>query len=440
MRVLTRPALRDHVRPAPQAPYLLTRACPYGAVTAVCDTSRTLRAPKILAVASAIDLDFRYGCTPAWWQLWKGLYEAGAELVVTPYRGRPVESPWWRTAPNPTYVEGESFARLRDAVARVKGDRYLRRAEENPEDGLGDRMTRELIWRWVTPRWRRHLELLVEREQPDAVIVFTVPMSHLRGIPSALRERFDVPVVFYDGDAPMSLPEFGGMDTGFNWYHDADPGEYDLVIWKSEGAGSRLLDLGARRVETVFWGADPDFFSPQPVEKEYDVFFYGYGDKFRRDWVKAMVGEPSRALPDADFALGGRDFQGDVGRARTIGDVPFNAFARAISAANINLCITRRSHASVYASSSCRPFELAACGAAIVSNPYEGMDRWFEPGSEVVVVDDAADAIAAYRELLADPAQAEEMGRRARARVLDEHTYRHRARQVIDLIGVGVAA
>ena len=399
-----------------------------------------MRAPKILAVASAVDLDFRYGCTPAWWQLWKGLYEAGAELVVTPYRGRPVESPWWRTAPNPTYVEGESFARLRDAVARVKGDRYLRRAEENPEDGLGDRMTRELIWRWVTPRWRRHLEMLVEREQPDAVVVFTVPMSHLRGIPGTLRERFDVPVVFYDGDAPMSLPEFGGMDTGFNWYHDADPGEYDLVISNSEGAGARQLDLGARRVETVFWGADPDFFSPQPVDKEYDVFFYGYGDKFRREWVKAMVGEPSRALPDADFALGGRDFQGDTGRARTIGDVPFNAFARAISAANVNLCITRRSHATVYASSSCRPFELAACGAAIVSNPYDGMERWFEPGSEVVVVEDAADAIAAYRDLLADPAQAEEMGRRARARVLDEHTYRHRARQVIDLIGIGVAA
>ena len=35
---------------------------------------------EILAVASAVDLDFRYGCTPAWWQLWKGLYEAGADL------------------------------------------------------------------------------------------------------------------------------------------------------------------------------------------------------------------------------------------------------------------------------------------------------------------------------------------------------------------------
>ena len=39
-----------------------------------------MRAPKILAVASAVDLDFRYGCTPAWWQLWKGLHEEGVDL------------------------------------------------------------------------------------------------------------------------------------------------------------------------------------------------------------------------------------------------------------------------------------------------------------------------------------------------------------------------
>jgi hypothetical protein len=397
-----------------------------------------MRAPKLLIAASAIDLDFRYGCTPAWWQLWKGLYEEGVDLVVAPYRGRPVESPWWRTAPNPTYREGESFARARDLVARAKGDNYLRRAEENPEDSLGDRWTRELIWRWVTPRWQRHLETLVERERPDAVLVLTVPMAHFRGIPTALRERFGIPVVFYDGDVPMSLPEFGGMDTGFNWYHQADPSEYDLLLSNSEGGLERLLELGAQRAEAVFWAADPDFFAPQPVEKEVDVFFYGYGDKFRREWTAAMIGEPSRRLPDADFALGGRDFRGDTGNARVLGDVPFNAFARAISAARVNLCITRRPHASVYASSSCRPFELASAGAAIVSNPYDGVERWFEPGSELMVVNDADEATAALGELLDDPAQAEELGRRARERVLDEHTYRHRARRILELLELKV--
>jgi spore maturation protein CgeB len=399
-----------------------------------------MRAPKLLCVASAVDLDFRYGCTPAWWQLWQALHAEGVDLVVAPYRGRPIETPYWRTAPNPAFLEGESYARVRDAVARLKGDNHLRRDEDSPEDSIGDRMTRGAIWRVVTPRWRRQLEKLVERERPDAVVVFTVPMAHFRGIPTALRDRFDIPVVFYDGDVPMSLPEFGGMDTGFNYYHGADPGEYDLVISNSEGGLEGLRALGARRAEAVFWGADPEFFAPQPVEKETDVFFYGYGDKFRREWMAALVGEPSRALEDVDFTLGGHDFLGDTGAARVVGDVPFPAFPRAISAARVNLCITRRSHATVYASSSCRPFELASSGAAIVANPYEGIERWFEPGSELLVVRDADEAIAAYRALLDDPAQAEEMGRRARERVLDEHTYRHRARRVLELLDLGVAA
>ena len=396
-----------------------------------------MKAPKILAVASAIDLDFRYGCTPAWWQLWKGLYEVGVDLIVTPYRGRAVESPWWRTAPNPAYLEGESFARARGALARLKGDRYLRREESDPGDT--DRLVREVVWRWVTPRWQRHIERILEREgDVDAVLVFTVPMSHLRGIPTNLRERFGVPFVFYDGDVPMSLPEFGGMDTGFNYYYGADPGEYDLVVSNSEGGLERLRELGARRAEALFWAADPELFKPLPVEKEHDVFFYGYGDKFRREWMRELVGEPSRRLPDVDFALGGEDFQGDVGRARSLGVIPFNAFNRAISSSRVALNVTRRAHATVRASSTARPFELAMAGAAIVSNPHDGIETWFEPGRELLVVEDADGATAAYRELLGDPGAAEELGARARERALDEHTYAHRARRLLELIGLGV--
>jgi spore maturation protein CgeB len=290
----------------------------------------------------------------------------------------------------------------------------------------------------VTPRWRRHLERLVEAERPDAVLVFTVPMAHLRGIPTHLRERYGVPVAFYDGDVPMSLPEFGGMDTGFNYYFGADPGEYDLVVSNSEGALERLRELGARRAEALFWAADPDLFRPLAVEKDVDVFFYGYGDKFRREWIRELVGEPSRRLEDVDFAVGGEDFRGDIGRARTLGVIPFNAFNRAISAARVSLNVTRRAHATVHASSTARPFELAMAGAAIVSNPVEGIETWFEPGRELLVVGDADDATTAYRKLLGDPAQAEELGARARERALDEHTYAHRARRLLELVGLRV--
>jgi glycosyl transferase family 1 len=398
-----------------------------------------MKAPKVLAVASAADLDFRYGCTPAWWQLWKGLAEAGVDLIVTAYRGRSVESPWWRTAPNPLYREAEAFAAARGLAARFQRQEFVRRSELDPDDTVTDRAVRNAIWRYVTPRWRRHLERTIEHEGGvDAVVVFTVPMAHLRGIPTAIRERFGVPVVYYDGDLPMSLPEFGGTDTsGFNYYVGADPSEYDLVIGNSEGALERVRELGAARTEAVHWAADPELFHPHDVEKGSDVFFYGHSDKFRREWMRELIGEPSRLLPDVDFAVGGYDYRGDVGVARQLGRIPFNAFPRAISSARINLNVTRRPHATIEASSTCRLFELAACGAAIVSNPIAGIERWFEPDQELRVAADADEAVSLYRELLADPGQAEELGRRARERVLDEHTYAHRAKRLLALLELG---
>jgi Glycosyl transferases group 1 len=397
-----------------------------------------VRPPKLLVVASSTDLGHRYGCTPAWWQLWKGLYEAGVDLIVTPYRGRATLSPWWRVEENPALVEGESFAAARGVVARVRGDTHVRRAEAEPEDSLVDRAVRQTIWRWVNPRWRRHLSRILEGERDvDAVIVFGVPMSHLRGIPAVLRDRFGVPVVYYDPDVPMSLPEYGGMDTGFNIYHGADPGEYDLVLSNSEGGLGRLRELGARRAETLFWGADPELFAPLPVEKEHDVFFYGYGLKFRREPFRELVAEPSRRLADLSFALAGADFGDDVGRARELGYLPVNLVSRAISAARVNVNVARRPHAEVQASSTSRLFELAAAGAAIVTSPYEGVETWFEPGRELLVASTADEAVEIYERLIDDPAEAEELGRRARERVLAEHTFADRARRLLGLLGVG---
>jgi len=396
-----------------------------------------VRAPKILAVVSAIDLDHHYGCTPAWWQLWKGLYEAGVDLILTPYRGRAIESPWWRVEPNRCYREGELFAAARSGAARLRGDTLLRRDEDHPRESLADRAARRVIEAWVTPRWRSHLERILERERDvDAVVVFTVPLNHLRGIPTVLRERFGVPVVYYDADVPMSLPEYGGMDTGFNIYQGADPSEYDLFLSNSEGGLPRLRELGARRAEALFWGADPGLFAPQDVDKEHDVFFYGYGVKFRRDWIERLIAEPSRRLDDVDFALGGADFGGDLGRAKLLQYFPVNLLPRVISASRVNVNVARKPHASVFASSTSRLFELASTGAAIVTNPYEGIERWFEPGRELLVVHDEDEAVETYRDLLADPAAAAELGRRARERIIEEHTFAHRARRLLDLLGL----
>ena len=81
--VKTLPAVVSRSRRVPSRTAAVTRAAPT-APSSPLPMLSGVKAPKILAVASAVDLDFRYGCTPAWWQLWKGLYEVGVDLIVTP--------------------------------------------------------------------------------------------------------------------------------------------------------------------------------------------------------------------------------------------------------------------------------------------------------------------------------------------------------------------
>ena len=150
-----------------------------------------------------------------------------------------------------------------------------------------------------------------------------------------------------------------------------------------------------------------------------------------------MVGEPSRAAPELEFALGGRDFQGDTGRAWLVGDVPFNAFNQAISASRINLNITRRSHATVPASSSLPAVRARERGRRDRLEPVRGDRALVRAGAGAARRQRRRRGAHRLSQLLDDPAQAEAMGARARERVLDEHTYAHRARQLLSLVGLG---
>jgi spore maturation protein CgeB len=58
----------------------------------------------------------------------------------------------------------------------------------------------------------------------------------------------------------------------------------------------------------------------------------------------------------------------------------------------------------------------------------------------MLVARDEEEATTLYGELLADRAATEELGRRARERALDEHTYAHRARRLLDLLGLSSQA
>ena len=79
-------------------------------------------------------------------------------------------------------------------------------------------------------------------------------------------------------------------------------------------------------------------------------------------------------------------------------------------------------------SPSVRLFEAAACGVPIISDYWKGLETIFTPGSEIVISDSAADTHQALTTIGERERRA--IGRRARRRVLADHTAEHRAIQL----------
>ena len=75
-----------------------------------------------------------------------------------------------------------------------------------------------------------------------------------------------------------------------------------------------------------------------------------------------------------------------------------------------------------------RLFEAAACATPIISDPWDGLDTFFEPGTEILIARRSADVLRYLRDLPERERLA--IGARARCRVLAEHTAAHRAAEL----------
>ena len=390
---------------------------------------------KLIVVVSSLDLTQAFSATPAWWQLLKGLYEIGVEIIAAPYQGPAIESLWWRAAGNPARWQGDAFKALRDIARVVMPTQATPMESLQSFDSWSDKALRRVAQTVTAPRWRRHLERIL-RQDPDvdAILFLTVPLNHLKGVPRYISEKYDKPIFYFDGDVPASLPNMRGFASGFRIYQGADLSEYAAFISNSQGGEALLRGLGAENVHTVWYGADPQVFSPTAVSgQDMDVLFYGHGREYRSDWIDRMIAIPSRRMAASRFAVRGANL-GDIGNAKRLPYLSFSKLREYVCRSKINLCITRGAHASVYGSSSSRPFELGAMAACIVANPYQGIEEWFQPEKEIIVARSADEAIDRYAYLLAHDSERRSIGIAARRRVLKQHTFRHRADDLVGII------
>lgn len=378
--------------------------------------------PKLLVICSTLDLDYPYGATPAIWQLLKGLFEIGLDTIVIPYRGKSIRSPWWRCYPNPTEKEGALYAHSGLHVKNASGFRK----------NINDSVVPKLASIVVQNKWKRVFSKISENEKELAgVLLLGVPLNHFNSLSSFIKSKLSCPLLYYDLDAPTSLPHHGGFS--FNYYQNANLAEYDAILVPSEGVCKEIMEMGAQKLFFVHFGVDPELYLPLKTKQDVGAFFFATNDSDREKSVKMMISEPSRTI-DAPFLVSGIKYKSSLGRAKKIPMIQFSQWRHYAARSKINLNIPRETHASTYATSTSRPFELAAMGCCIVSAPYSGLEKWFKIGDEIFVANDTKEALELYSWLLNDDEARENASHKAREHVLREHTFKQRAQEITSIL------
>jgi spore maturation protein CgeB len=243
--------------------------------------------------------------------------------------------------------------------------------------------------------------------------------------------------VFWDVDAPATLDR---MES-----HPSDPfrflvPRYDLVL--TYGGGDPVVDayrrFGARECVPVYNALDPTTHHPVKPDPifEGDLGFLGNRLPDREARVEDFFLKAAALAPERRFLLGGSGW-GDKplpGNVKYLGHVytrdhnAFNCTPLAV------LNISRESMARYGFSPATRVFEAAGAGACLITDDWEGIELFLDPGWEVLVARGGEEVAERLRELT--PERARQVGEAARRRVLAEHTYAHRAAQVETILGL----
>ena len=391
---------------------------------------------KMLALCSAIDLKIKGGCTPFYWSLFAALNRIGVDVTVMPFSGKTVQSLWWTAQDNPVRTNSligllskpysllnktkiSSNPSLKETPAYVRSTPNLKQVIVNCQERKWGKL------------WLKSIENTLTKEKYDFIVMFCPPVHIIAPYVSYLRNKYNLPILLYEADFPTYL--FNSELFKTSWYATIDLSVFDGVIVNSEGVLPKLGELGVKNSFAFDFGADASALSYPSQQKDIDVSFYGYGSFKREDAIKTMITLPSKKLRNRKFVVAG-PFQIDLGCVTRLKGLNNMEMKRLCYRSKINLNITRSTFAETTSSSTARLFELAMMGACIVSNPYSGIEKWFKPNDEVLIVHDVEEALETYATLLSDDAFCANIGKKARERALRDHTYDNRALEFQEII------
>lgn len=243
-------------------------------------------------------------------------------------------------------------------------------------------------------------------------------------------------IIFWDVDAPATLDRI-----------EKDPkdkfreliGMYDVVL--TYGGGQKVVatykKFGAKNCYPVYNALDPDTHFPVPSDARFEATLGFIANRLpdREERVREFFFKPASILQKKLFILGGNGWESNTEKlvnVRKTGHIythEHNSFNCSVLAV---LNVNRNSMASYGYSPPTRIFEAAGAGACIITDKWDGIEMFLEPGRECLVAENG-DQVVEYLNGLTFT-DAKKIGKAARIRVLREHTYKKRAQLVENVL------
>lgn len=264
----------------------------------------------------------------------------------------------------------------------------------------------------------------------DAVVVGSY-FSDAIAATEALQNAGCGPLIFYDIDTPITMSKLRSAG-GAEYLKATDIPHYAAYLSFTGGPVLRELEeqFGSPCAVPLYCSVDPEIYRPTSVQREFrcDLSYLGTYAVDRQAKLMRLLNEPAEASPERRFIVAGAQYPTSVQWASNVERMihlspPQHPAFYCSSRFTLNL--TRDDMVREGYSPSVRLFEASACGAAILSDAWKGLEEFLTPNEELLLPKDAYEVQQILTNL--SDRERDRIGLNARERVLSQHTATHRA-------------
>ncbi len=209
---------------------------------------------------------------------------------------------------------------------------------------------------------------------------------------------------------------------------------YNLYLSFTGGPILKKLEneYGSIAARPFYCSFDPELYYQKETRIQWDLGYLGTYSADRQPPLQKLMLDVADSLQAQKFVVAGPQYPENIvwpGNVERISHLPPAMHCEFYNSQRFALNITRADMIKAGYSPSVRLFEAAACGTPIISDYWDGIETIFSPGSEILIARNAEDTIEYLTKIPEKKRKA--IGKKAREKVLANHTAEHRADELV---------